>query len=69
MEKTGKATAALLAEAAGRKELTLYLTVYHVVVAALFPGNKLKLLFSEVIVYFSSISLLSPPPLELCKGS
>lgn len=50
MEKTGKATAALLAEAAGRKELTLYLTVYHVVVAALFPGNKLKLLFSEVIV-------------------
>lgn len=45
MEKKGKARAALLAQAEGRGERTYFALVsFFIVVSALFPGNKLKLL-------------------------
>lgn len=65
LDKTGEATAALLAEATGRGERTNFaLSVSLVVVAAWFPGSKLKSLFSGVM--FISLPF-SFPPLELCK--
>lgn len=67
LERTREATAARLAEARGRGEPTyLHTSVSLVVLAARFPGNKLRSLGSGVLF----ISLPAPlPSLELYKRS
>lgn len=63
LQKTREAAAALLAEAVGRGERTNFaLSVSLVVVAAWFPGNKLRLLVSGVMFISLASSFPSPAP-------